>query len=126
MSFKEYAKGRNDGLALALKIAEEGGIEELQKEIKFRGVTKINVPLARKDLEKALNPIKEMTVDTVLAMTTHVLADEFGMGKKRLERFRGRFMQKTECLLDDMVSWNDIVQTVKEETGVEISIRFNE
>lgn len=34
MNLKDYQRGRNDGLALALKIVQEGGREALEAEIK--------------------------------------------------------------------------------------------
>lgn len=39
MNLKDYQRGRNDGLALALKIVQEGGREALEAEIKNRGET---------------------------------------------------------------------------------------
>lgn len=45
MNLKDYQRGRNDGLALALKIVQEGGREALEAEIKNRGVTGISVNL---------------------------------------------------------------------------------
>lgn len=50
---REYERGREDGLSLALRIAKEGGIEALEREIKFRGITGIHTSLASKDLDKA-------------------------------------------------------------------------
>ena len=47
-NLKDYARGRNDGLAMALRIVESEGIEGLRKEIKFRGVTGIHTALAKK------------------------------------------------------------------------------
>lgn len=55
---REYERGREDGLSLALRIAKEGGIEALEKEIRFRGVTEIHTSLASKDLDKAAEKIK--------------------------------------------------------------------
>ena len=43
MNLKDYQRGRNDGLALALKIVQEGGREALEAEIKNRGVTGIEI-----------------------------------------------------------------------------------
>ena len=50
-NLKDYNRGRNDGLAMALRIAEEDGIEGLRREIKFRGVTGIHTALAKKELD---------------------------------------------------------------------------
>ena len=55
---REYERGREDGLSLALRIAKEGGIEALEKEIRFRGVTGVHTSLASKDLDKAAEKIK--------------------------------------------------------------------
>ena len=47
-------QARTEGMAYALKIAGQGGIEELEKEIKFRNLTGISLNLSRKDLNTAL------------------------------------------------------------------------
>ncbi len=125
MKMADYSAGRHDGLALALKIVKEGGIEALEQEIKFRGVTNIHTPLAQKDLEKALAPIKENTIATMLAMSIHVLYDEFDFRTVRLNRFKDRFDSKVDCLIDDMVSWSDIVKDIQEKTKIMIAIPHN-
>ena len=38
---REYERGREDGLDLARRIVREGGLEALEKECRFRGVTGI-------------------------------------------------------------------------------------
>lgn len=120
MKIKDYQKGRNDGLALAMKIVREGGREALEEEMRVRGVTGINVNLTEKELVQALLPIKEMTIRTVLAMSLAVLRDEFGFGKARLQKFMDRFTEKSDCLSGGWVSWADICQTIQAETGIEI------
>lgn len=52
MNLKDYQRGRNDGLALALKIVQEGGREALEAEIKNRGVTGISVNLTNIIMER--------------------------------------------------------------------------
>jgi hypothetical protein len=54
---KDYERGRNDGLALAGKIVRRGGIEELEKEMKFRGVTGIHTAIAKKELVRWYNKV---------------------------------------------------------------------
>lgn len=61
---REYERGREDGLTLALRIVRQGGLEALEREVKFRGITGIHTSLAAKDLDKASEKIKEMTLDT--------------------------------------------------------------
>lgn len=60
---REYERGREDGLLLALRIVEEGGIEALRKEVRFRGATGIHTSLAAKDLDEASQKIKDLTMD---------------------------------------------------------------
>ena len=43
---REYERGREDGLDLARRIVKQGGIEALEQECKFRGVTGIHTSLA--------------------------------------------------------------------------------
>ena len=122
----EYASGRADGLQMALKLVEEGGIDALKQEIKFRNITGINTVMCKKEVEKATNKIKAMTCDTILALSVLTIRDEFDFGRHRCERFIKRFNGKTECLLDDMLKWKDVLDTVREEMGIDLSIRQND
>lgn len=122
----DYMAGREDGLMMALDIVKKDGIEALEKEIQFRNVTGIHMPLAKKDLDKATVKIKEQLLDTVTVLSVATLHDEFGFGGKRCQKFIKRFNTKAECLVDDMVSWDDYIQMIREELGIELVIRRNE
>ena len=122
----DYMAGREDGLMMALDIVKKDGIEALEKEIQFRNVTGIHMPLAKKDLDKATVKIKEQLLDTVTVLSVATLHDEFGFGGKRCQKFIKRFNTKAECLVDDMVSWDDYIQMIREELGIEMVIRRNE
>lgn len=121
MNLKDYQKGRNDGLALALKIVREGGPEALEEEIRVRGITGISVNMSQKELDQALLPIKELTIRTLLAMSVATLRDEYGFGRERLQRFVERFMLKTTCMEEGWLTWKDLCETIQEETGIEIA-----
>lgn len=123
MNLKDWQKGRNDGFALALKIAREGGVEALEEECRIRGVTGINVNMSQKELDQALLPIKELTIRTLLAMSIATLRDEYGFGKDRLQRFVNRFMEKTTCLEEGWVTWQEICENIQDETGIKIEFR---
>lgn len=69
-----------------------------------------------------MNPIKERTIATMLAMSIHVLLDEFGFGAVRIRRFKDRFDCKVDCLVDDMVSWGDIIEDIENRTKIKIAI----
>ena len=119
----EYMAGREDGLLMALDIVKKGGVEALEKEVRFRNVTGIRT---KKDLDKATVKIKEQLLDTVTVLSVATLHDEYGFGAKRCKKFIERFNLKAECLVDDMASWDDYIQTIREELGIELTIRKNE
>lgn len=121
----QYMQGRTEGMEFALRLAKDKGIEELEKEVRFRNRTGISLNLTRQELAAGSQNIKNMTFDTMLAMSLMVLRDEFDFGKKRLERFKDRFTQKATSLADDYCTWLDIIDTIKDETGIDLEIRIN-
>lgn len=122
---REYERGREDGLSLALRIAKEGGIEALEREIKFRGVTGIHTSLASKDLDKAAEKIKEITLDTFTVMNVAVLHDEFGFGEKRCQRYMDGINKAAEYIVDGLATWPDYIVAIKEEIGLDLRIRWD-
>lgn len=122
---REYERGREDGLSLAYRIAREGGIEALEKELKFRNVTGVHTSLAAKDLNKASEKIKEMTLDTFTILGIAVLHDEFGFGEKRCQRFMDRMNLKADCIIGDLATWKDYIKLIKEELNLKLEIRWN-
>lgn len=122
---REYERGREDGLSLALRIAKEGGIEALEREIKFRGVTGIHTSLASKDLDKASEKIKEITLDTFTVMSVAVLHDEFGFGEKRCQRYMDGINKAAEYIVDGLATWPDYISAIKEEIGLDLRIRWD-
>lgn len=126
MKMRDFEAGRLSGLEMALKIVKQGGVEALEKELKFRGKTGINTPFKLKDLEEASQQIKEMTLDTMMVLSVAVLHDEFDFGQKRCQRFIDRATKIASSLIDDMASWDDYRQMIKDDMGIEMKIRVNE
>ncbi|HIY02657.1 MAG TPA: hypothetical protein IAA26_12570 [Candidatus Blautia faecipullorum] len=122
---REYERGREDGLSLALRIAKEGGIEALEKEIRFRNVTGVHTSLASKDLDKAAEKIKEITLDTFTVMSVAVLHDEFGFGEKRCPRYMDGINKAAEYIVDELATWPDYIAAIKEQIGLDLRIRWD-
>lgn len=122
----KYMQGRTEGMEFALRLAKDKGIEELEKEVRFRNRTGVSLNLTRQEIASGSENIKNMTFDTMLAMSMMVLRDEFDFGKIRLQRFKDRFTEKAASLVDDYCTWLDIVDTLKEETGIDLEIRWNQ
>lgn len=122
---REYERGREDGLDLALRIVKDGGVEALEKECRFRGVSGIHTSLALKDLDKASKKIKEMTLDTFTILCVAVLHDYFNFGQKRCQRFIDGMEKGAEYLMDDMATWDDYIRSIREELNINLEIRWN-
>lgn len=63
--------------------------------------------------------IKKAT-DFSMAVPLIVLRDEFGFGAKRLEKFIDATHELYDSIDQKYLNLDDIVKTIKEETGVEI------
>ena len=122
----DYMSGKEDGLLLAARIVEKDGLAGLEEEIRYRNITGIHTGLARKELEKATTRIKEMTLDTFTVLSVAVLRDEFEFGRKRISWFIERMNLKAECLVDDMVTWKDFTDDIRQDLGIDLRIRRND
>lgn len=124
MSFKirDYQAGREDGLDLALRIVKEGGIESLEKEVRFRGISGIHTSMARKELNDATQKMKDITYQTLTVAWLSVLHDTFGFGQKRCQRAYDNLMKLTVYLNHGWLYWYDIVLELKDKMKLTINI----
>lgn len=127
MSTRKEDQARLDGMAYATKRIKADGMEVWERELAMRGRHNLALPLmSPQEIVIASQRIKEMTLDTILTMAVAVLHDEFGFGKTRCKRFSERYSKKAECLADDLVSWDDYTQMIKDELDLKIEIRLND
>lgn len=122
MKMTDYQAGREDGLLMAKRLVEEGGLGRLEDEIKYRNLTGIHTGLVQKELEKATRQIKMTTLDTVLLLAISSIRDEYDFGAVRLKRLIDRMERKAQALIGDMATWEDFRQTIREELGIEIDV----
>lgn len=122
--WSEYQRGRQDGLLLARDIVRKDGIEALEKEISFRCNTGINTGIALKELNKAAGPIKERTLDTFTILSIACLHDEFGFGQVRCQRWLDKMDEGASYLIEDLATWDDYINSIKEQLGMDINIRW--
>ena len=107
------------GMERAYRILKEDGPEALDKEMRFRNITKINSRLSYREIDTGIDDIKQLTIETVMTMALGVLYSEFGFGKKRLRRFKDVFM---EGLNSGIVTWADICYNIEELTGIRMNL----
>ena len=122
MKMTDYQAGREDGLLMAKRLVEEGGLGRLEDEIKYRNLTGIHTGLVQKELEKTTRQIKMTTLDTVLLLAISSIRDEYDFGAVRLKRLIDRMERKAQALIGDMATWEDFRQTIQEELGIEIDV----
>lgn len=119
-------QARREGMSYALRVAKEKGIDGLEEELKFRNISEFPIALPRKAIDECIGNVKAMTVDTIRILVVSTLHDEFYFGAKRCQRFMDRFDYKAECLMEDYCTWQDIINQIQEELGLQLSIRQND
>lgn len=129
MKLNDYQRGRLEGMTyIGTQLQKGVTVEEILKEIRFRCGSGITTPISSKDLDKVSVAIKEMTFDTVLALSIAVLYEEFGFGPVRLERYIDGFSDGFQAMVADgsMIKWFDIINNIKYSTGIELQVRWND
>lgn len=126
MARDKLEEARREGMAYALNIAKTKGIGGLEEECKFRGATKMPLALPKNAIDECVLKIKENTIDTITILSAITLRDQFGFGAERIKRYVDRFNSKAECIMDDYTTWDEQIQILKEECGLEFKIRKND
>lgn len=96
----EVIRLRNEGMAYALKIAKDCGIDELQKQVETRGLLKISVKFTPEEIDRSIDNISDRVYNNMLTMVYAVLHDTYGYGKVRLSRFKQDFDSKVYLVGD--------------------------
>ena len=122
---KKIHEYRMSGASWILDIVKKDGIEAAENELKRRGADFIPMEINNDALKDFETRVKGRTIDTICLLSAVTLRDEFGFGKDRLRRFVERFNEKADCLGDDYVTWGDMIEQMKEETGIDFDIRKN-
>ena len=127
MSKRDYImQGRNEGIAFCDKIATEKGLEELQRVTRQRNLAGLRTLIDPRELDQDFRDATLQILDTVLIMSLIVLKDEFDFGTKRLDRFKKRFNDNTECLETGNVTWIYMIEQVREENNIKLDLRKND
>ncbi len=113
------------GMERAYRLMKEEGPEALEKEMKFRNITRVNTRFTTSEIDAVSEEVQRVAIETVLTMALGTLYSEFGFGKKRLEKFRDVFMEGTKSLNDGIVTWSDICFNIEDLTGVRVSLVDN-
>lgn len=126
MARNKEEQARLEGMAQALRIAKANGIEGLEADLKMRNITGLPCRVSKSVLDECVTRIKNNMVDTFTIMVAYTLHCKFGYGPKRLDRFIREFNFQAECLSDDYCTWEDQIEVLRQECGLDLDIRKND
>ncbi|MDF2608892.1 MAG: hypothetical protein K0R92_366 [Lachnospiraceae bacterium] len=125
-NIKDLMEGRNQGMAFALKIARKGGIEALEKEIKYRNISGVSLNLTQKDIREASKLVSIRATEVAIAISLVTLMDEFKMSRTQLHKFKAAFdelVYKAANSDQSIDNLKELTNRIFEDTGIEISIK---
>ena len=126
MARNKEEQARMEGMAQALRIAKEKGIEGLEADLKMRNIIGLPCAVNKAVLDECIMKIKYNVVDTFTILVAYTLHEKFGFGKERLGRFIQAFNFQAECLDEDYCTWEDQIEILRQECGLDLSIRKND
>ena len=116
MSKEESA--RYEGANWCLEMIDRIGLEATKEEMRIRGVNHCPLQISKADVARFEHGIKINIINTIVLMSCMVLRDEFEFTPAQIDAFQIRFNNKTDCLNDELLTWDDMAETMKEETGL--------
>ena len=109
---------RYEGANWCLEMIDKKGLEETKEEMRIRGVNHCPLQVSKAEVARFEQAIKLNLINTIVLMSCMVLRDEFEFTPEQIADFKIRFNSKTECLLDELLTWDDMAETLQEETGL--------
>mgnify|MGYP000880602296 FL=1 len=123
MKVNDLMTGRNQGMAMALKIVRDGGIEALEKEIEYRNLTGVSLNITRSELEQATTAIRLRATEVAIVISMITLLDEFCFSKYQARRYKEVFDQQVDRVLNDEVTLNDYLKRISRDLDIKMVIR---
>lgn len=90
----EIIKLRNEGMAYALQIAKKDGLEELERQVKIRGLLKVSIKFTQEEIQKSIQNMSDRIYNNMLTMWYAVFHDRLNYGSKRIHRMKQWFDEK--------------------------------
>lgn len=117
-------RARLQGMAYALNVIREKGIEEFEKELAWRARIQVTAAISPQELLEDQKHIKTGYEMITRIMAINVLHDEFDFDREAVRRFVDRWNVKTECLIENYVSWLDYISLAEEITGDKYEVEY--
>ena len=113
-------QARREGMAYALRLAKEKGIDALEEDLKMRNAINLPLRVSKADSSKFSESVKYNIVFYIKVLMAVTMHDEFGFGNKRIKQMFKRFDLKAECIAENYSNWEDQVKIIAEECGIDM------
>ena len=116
-------EARMQGMIYATRLAQEQGIDELVKEVKRRGVTKVDLYVTQSKLQEIWDALSNNIYTNMLTTVAWVLHDTYGFGAERLKKFKAKYDKAIEDTLDLDYLGEHYVRL--EDYAIELNKKYN-
>ncbi len=118
---------RRDGFEYFVSIYLDQSIRipEIDEEIRRRKLTNKPIGLNKKAELEYINSVKEDILRVTLIMYIWILHNKLNFGEKRLTKAIEWFWEMADYFTGDYISYKDICETLKLETGLNIEFDWN-
>lgn len=119
----DIMQARNQGIAYALKKAKEHGIEALEEEVKYRGISGQSIVYGTAEIRENYHKMAKHATELCIAIGINVLIDEYGFTKKQAQQFKDNFDGYVKQCLANRDKQAEII-TRAEMQGIELIKEF--
>lgn len=125
---KKIMQYRIDGMMYAYDVVKNKGIEELEKDLKWRRAKFVPLEISAEQIKEALDEICTRVYNSTQVAIYKVLHDIFGFGKRRLKRFERGFnetckdLQTLDAYGERMYCFEDYAEEYNEKYELDIDM----
>jgi hypothetical protein len=126
MKVNDLMEGRNEGMSMAFKIAKQGGIEALEKEVEYRNITGISLNLTQQEIKDASYKAHVRATEVAIAISLITLMDEFCFSRSQMHKFKNAFDKNVYAAANSDKSMDvlqEYIDKIRDDVGIEITIR---
>lgn len=115
-------QARRDGFEYFVRLyrSQKIRIPEIDEEIRRRGLIGKPIGLDKKAELEYVGQIQKHTLQVALVIYVWILHNKLEFGEKRILRAMDWFWDMADLLTDDYLDYQDIADTLLQETGVEL------
>lgn len=111
---------RYEGANWFYRLIKEKGFEAAEQELIYRNAIGCPLHIEHSEVINFEQRIKAHTIKTICCLATLTLHDEFDFETEECARFINRFNRKADGLVDEVTSWADYAQVLRDELNIDV------